>query len=287
MVSVIIPCWNSERFIISCLHSVLTQKTTILFEVIVVDSSTDQTPYLIQKQFPSVKLIHLDTQTYPGAGRNIGAEHAKGKILAFLDSDCVASEDWLEKAVSALKQGYSIVGGGVGNANPGVISWPDYFLAFNEFLPTMPQREVQFMPTCNFIITADAFNNIGGFRGDLFAAEDTLFCCAAREKYKLLFDPSILLKHTNRIKFHQFMNHHYTFGKHSAYVRKQTNLPGKVFVRYPLLVLGVIFARGGMITRRMLWYNSRYWGWYLVTSPLLLLGLTAWSWGFMKEAFRK
>ncbi len=151
LASVVIPSYNAEKHIEKCLASILRQRFAPQYEIIVVDSSHDSTPHLIAEKFPTVKLIHLDTQTYPGAGRNVGVREAQGDIIAFIDSDCVAAEDWVEKGVKEIKGGYSVVGGSVANANPGWISWADYFLTFNEFMPTMPKREVQFMPTCNLI----------------------------------------------------------------------------------------------------------------------------------------
>ncbi|HIJ12049.1 TPA: glycosyltransferase, partial [Candidatus Woesearchaeota archaeon] len=182
-VSVVIPAYNSERFISRCLHSLENQQTDIPYEIIVVDSSKDSTPNIIRTHFPSVKLIHLETQTMPGAGRNIGVKEAKGEIIAFIDSDCVAHPHWINDAVRDIRSGYEIVGGSVANGNPEtLVSIADHIITFNEFLPYMPRREVPFMPTCNFICTKKAFHDVGGFSDDLFAGEDTLFSYHAAKK---------------------------------------------------------------------------------------------------------
>lgn len=286
-VSVIIPCYNSVKTIEACLHSLFQQQTYFKYEIIVVDSSTDETPLIIQQKFPTVKLIHLDQQTYPGAGRNLGVREAQGEIIAFLDSDCVAAEDWLEKGMEAIRNGYSLVGGSVQNANPGWISWPDYFLTFNEFMPSMPRRKVQFMPTCNFFVTKKTFEEIGGFRGDLLAGEDTLFCYSAAQQYQLLFDPELQVRHTNRVTFRRLIQHHYLFGKHSASVRKEVFLPGKNLVQYPLLALFAPLVRVGRVSWRMLRYNKSSLPRYLTSFPLVLIGAVSWSYGFVKEAMKK
>src|SRR3989344_1873665 len=104
IISVIIPSYNSQRYIARCLHSVISQHTTLPYEIIVVDSSKDETPFIIKKNFPSVQLISLKNQTFPGAARNIGVEKSQGKIIAFIDSDCIAASDWLEKGVKTLQQ---------------------------------------------------------------------------------------------------------------------------------------------------------------------------------------
>ncbi len=287
LVSVVIPSYNAERYIENCLNSLQRQKTVVAYEIIVVDSSSDATPEIISEKFPTVKLLHLEQQTYPGAGRNIGVKEAQSEILAFIDSDCRAAENWLEQGMEAIRSGYSIVGGSVRNGNPGLISWPDYFLTFNEFMPTMPSREVQFMPTCNFMCTRQIFEKIGGFDATLFAGEDTLFCYRALQHTKLFFDNSILVSHHNRVQFWKFLRHHFSFGKHSAQLRRKMKLPGSVLARYPLLMLAVPFIRLAMISMRMVRWNRKALLLFIVTSPLLLLGVGAWSVGFMKEAFKK
>jgi GT2 family glycosyltransferase len=253
----------------------------------VVDRSRDATSALVTTTFPTVKLIHLPQQTYPGAGRNIGAKEARGEILAFIDSDCRAEENWLEKGVEIVKKRSPIVGGSVTNANPGLVSWADYFLTFNEFMPSMPRREVQFMPTCNFIITKTAFRKVGGFREDIIAGEDTLFCYAARRDYRLLFEPQLSVQHSNRETWKEFIQHHQSFGQHSAYVRKQADIPGKSLVRNPLLAVLAPLARTLRISGRMLRYNLWYLPVFITSSPLLFWGTLAWSYGFIQEVGKK
>ena len=81
LVSVVIPSYNAEKHIEACLMSLQQQKTSVPYEIIIVDSSKDSTLSVIAKNFPAVRLIHLDTQTYPGAGRNIGVKEADGLML--------------------------------------------------------------------------------------------------------------------------------------------------------------------------------------------------------------
>ncbi len=283
----VIPSYNAEKHIEKCLASLFSQKTALSYEVIVVDSSTDATPAIIRGKFPAVKLIHLEQQTYPGAGRNIGVREARGEIIAFIDSDCVAAEEWLERGMEAIKKGYDIAGGSVRNANPGLISWADYFLTFNEFMPTMPRREVRFMPMCNFFISKKAFERIGGFRADLLAGEDTLFCHAAGKEHRLLFDPQVQVSHSNRETWKNFIAHHGSFGKHSAQVRKQAELPGSALARKPFLALLAPLARTVRISWRMCRYNYRSLLPFAASLPLIISGAAAWSRGFIKKAGKK
>ncbi len=84
--SVIIPSFNRAALLISALNSVTAQRFTN-FEVIVVDDgSTDRTHEFL-KPFGERLLVLCQSNRGPGAARNLGARHARGTYLAFLDSD--------------------------------------------------------------------------------------------------------------------------------------------------------------------------------------------------------
>ncbi len=85
MVSVIIPTYNRARFLRQAICSVLLQ-TYHPFEIIVVDDgSTDETPRIITR-YPVI--YHRKPQREgPAAARNRGLRLARGKLVAFLDSD--------------------------------------------------------------------------------------------------------------------------------------------------------------------------------------------------------
>jgi glycosyltransferase EpsH len=91
-VSVIIPVYNSEKYLEKCLDSIFAQSGR--FEVIVVnDGSTDQSLAILnsyEKKYSNLKIITQENQGI-GAARNTAMRHAKGKYLTFVDSD-----DWIE-----------------------------------------------------------------------------------------------------------------------------------------------------------------------------------------------
>lgn len=288
LVSVVIPSYNSQKYIEKCLNSLMMQKTKVPYEIIVVDSSKDDAPQIVAKKFPRVKLIRLQGQTYPGGGRNIGIEDAQGKIIAFIDSDCVAHPNWINDALTSINKGYSIVGGSVKNANPqSNISIADFILTFNEFLIGMPKREVQFMPTCNLFCKKEVFGKIGGFSPDLLAGEDTLFNYKAIKEFKLLFNPNIKIAHHNRESFSKFVKHHYNFGQHSARLRKKINLPGSFLAKYSVLALMVPFVKLARISFRMVRWNRFMLPEFILSFPLVFVGAMVWGWGFVITVAQK
>ncbi|MFH1641362.1 MAG: glycosyltransferase [Nanoarchaeota archaeon] len=286
-ISIVIPSYNSARLISKCISSLLLQKTKYKYEIIVVDSSKDNTPELIKSNYPEVEIIHKKRKTMPGEARNIGVKRANGEIIAFIDSDCVAHSNWIDMSIKVINSGYSFAGGSVANANPGIISTADYIQTFSEFLPGMPKKEIKFMPSCNFICKKKAFEKMGGFPKDLAVGEDTVFSYNVQKKYKMLFDPKLKVYHNNRTNLSDFIRHHINFGKASAKIRKQINLPGSILAKFPLLALLVPFVRFIRIFRRIIQFNLDILPKSILSFPIIFFGIMVWSFGFIKSAYEK
>ncbi|MDA3895177.1 MAG: glycosyltransferase family 2 protein [Desulfobacteraceae bacterium] len=132
-ISVVIPSYNSMHTIRQCLDSVINQLVSVPYEIIVVDSSEDQTPEIMKSYEPRVRYFHLSQKTIPAVARNIGIEKSFGEFIAFTDSDCIVDPSWLQQIMRAHKSGYDVVCGSVINARPGnFISIAEYFLEFRE-----------------------------------------------------------------------------------------------------------------------------------------------------------
>jgi glycosyltransferase involved in cell wall biosynthesis len=102
-VSVIIPTYNSARFLTAAVESVLKQ-TFKDFEVIVIDDgSTDNTSEIIKQFGDSVRYIFQKNQGVSVA-RNTGIKNSAAKYVAFLDADDVWMPTKLEKQIAALKE---------------------------------------------------------------------------------------------------------------------------------------------------------------------------------------
>lgn len=123
-VTVLIPAYNAAGTIWATLSSLLAQGFEEPYEIIVVDSSSDETPRVIADEFPTVHLIHRDQQTDPGTARNLGIVQARGEIIACIDADCIAPSDWLRRMVAAQRAGHEVVGGTIENGNPdSLVAW--------------------------------------------------------------------------------------------------------------------------------------------------------------------
>jgi glycosyltransferase involved in cell wall biosynthesis len=101
MISVIIPTYNSEKFIIKTLHSVKDQSFKEFEIIISDDGSTDNTISVLEKfkmENPSIRTtIIANSHQGPGATRNIGVSRAQYEWISFLDSDDYWEKEKLER----------------------------------------------------------------------------------------------------------------------------------------------------------------------------------------------
>ncbi|MES2427876.1 MAG: glycosyltransferase family 2 protein [Bacteroidota bacterium] len=101
LVSVIIPTYNRAKILKYAIDSVFAQTYKNIQVIVVDDGSTDATAELM-KQFPQVEYV-IQPHAGQAAARNMGLKHAKGTIIASLDSDDVWHPDFLQKCVDKLE----------------------------------------------------------------------------------------------------------------------------------------------------------------------------------------
>ena len=104
-VSVIIPVYNTEKYLPECLQSLMDQTLKDIEIICVDDGSTDQSVEVIKKyqQLDSRIILLQQENKYAGVARNYGMTVAKGDYLVFLDSDDFFEEDLLEKEYNQIR----------------------------------------------------------------------------------------------------------------------------------------------------------------------------------------
>lgn len=204
-VSVIIPVFNGEKYIETCLKNICHQDyPSACFEVIVVNNnSTDSTPAIVRK-YP-VTMIDCATPG-PSAARNAGAESSRGELLLFIDADCIANKSLVSNHAYRHSQFQSadpavaVVGGSITGKITNFWSLCDDFCSWTQSHPNLPAKYVKdYWPTANFSIRKAVFFETGKFNIELKTAEDVEFCMRLRRKgFKIYFDPSAKVQHQNR-----------------------------------------------------------------------------------------
>jgi glycosyltransferase involved in cell wall biosynthesis len=106
LVSIIIPTYNTEKFIRATLQSVQNQTYQNWEMILVDDASIDKTVSVIEefaKNDSRIKLFKLEKNSGNGFARNIAVEKAVGKYIAYLDADDLWFPEKLEKQIQFLK----------------------------------------------------------------------------------------------------------------------------------------------------------------------------------------
>ncbi len=184
-ISVIIPVYNTEKYLGEAIESVLKQTLNPL-EIIVVDDDSQDNSLQVAESFGKAIVIEKHSENKGiGASRNTGISRAKGKYLAFLDADDLWVENKLEKQVAFMKENpaTNIILGNV-----------------RQFIsPELPDEhknklkgEMENMPgfvAGTMLISVDNFNKVGMFNEKLQLGEFVDWFGRARDlglKHKLM-----------------------------------------------------------------------------------------------------
>jgi glycosyltransferase involved in cell wall biosynthesis len=107
LVTVIIPFYNSARYLDGAIRSVTAQTHTRVELILVNDGSTDDSEAVAQRHTPPARYVRRDNGGV-GAARNTGLRLASGDFIAFCDSDDFWLPTKLERQMAALEQDPSI-----------------------------------------------------------------------------------------------------------------------------------------------------------------------------------
>ncbi len=180
-VSIIIPALNEERMIGRCLASLAKLDfARERFEVILVDNgSTDKTIEIAESFQDRLNLRVLQKTGVRISGlRNLGAQEARGTIVAFLDADCLAKSDWLEQILElAPGNGVGVVGAHY--LLPDDSSWVGR--TWHRYQEAEKSGEVSHVPAGDLIMRRDDFLRLSGFDETIQTNEDYELCERVRK----------------------------------------------------------------------------------------------------------
>ena len=286
-VSVVIPSYCPKEDLFQCLKSVYNQSLDIPYEVIVVDSSPEDPTPRIHAMFPDVHVYHLKERTLSGRARSMGAARARGDVVFFTDTDCVVDRDWLKELWQNHQSGYLVAGGSVVNNTPdSYVGTTEYLLEFNEMNPWVKAGEVRALPSCNLAVNQQIFKSVGYFP-DFLKGEDTIFCENVISRgEKIYFNPKAKIAHTNRKQYAKYVKNQVALGEGSAEARRWTKRPGHFLIKMPFLLPLVPVYRTLVIAKRLIVSRPGLFFSYLYHYPLILIGLIAHTWGFIRGPYR-
>ena len=180
-ISIIIPALNEEKMIGRCLES-LTRLAFACdrFEVLVVDNGSRDKTLATAESFKDCLNLKILQQAGVriSALRNLGARSAAGDILAFLDADCLAPTNWLDRIFTLARQD----GAGVLGAHyllPEDSSWVGR--TWHRYQEAPKSGEVSHVPAGDLIMRREDFLRLGGFDETIQTNEDYELCDRARK----------------------------------------------------------------------------------------------------------
>ena len=257
--SFIIPVYNRPDEIHELLQSFVGLKTTLDYEIVIVEDGSKIPSNSIVDQFKSKLNISYFSKgnTGPGDSRNYGMQRAKGNYYIILDSDCILPENYLSAVDNSLKLDYVDCFGGPDAAHK---SFSNLQKAINfsmtSFITTAGIRGHKksvdkFQPrSFNMGISKEAFITSKGF-GLIHPGEDPDLSIRLWELgFKTRLIPEAFVYHKRRISWNSFFIQVHKFGM----VRPILNVwhPNSKKITYWLPSL---FCIGFMVSIGLLFFN--------------------------------
>lgn len=255
-ISVILPIYNEELFIKDTIESLLIQKTSCSFEIIIVDGmSNDKTKNIINQKIienPDNRILMLNNEKkIVSSGFNIGLSQSKGDIIIRVDGHSKLDEYYLENCQSVLKE-----------VDADCVGGPTEHLS-NTFLGNIIRvaqtskfgnggaafrgkiKKGMYVDTLAFgAYKRQVFNKIGGYDEELIRNQDDefnfrLLQCGG----KIWIDPRIKSFYYNRNSIFKLVKQYFQYGFYKSFViRKRNGIASVRHVIPGIFVLGLILS---------------------------------------------
>ena len=280
----IIPAYRADATLPAVLAALKPQVVDGV-EVLVVESSGGDSAHELAHSHPWLQVIDLPERTLPGAARNLAARAARGSRLAFLDADAVPASDWLAQLERGVAGDVVAVAGAVHNARPDSrVGTASHVLEFAEWTPRRRRPQLH-AASCNMLVERSAFEESGGFCGDVWPGEDTILTVSWGRSNRLGYAPRAGVWHLNRTRLREMLRHQFRLGQAFVAICDRSEFPHARFSHWPFLLLAPLLriaalARGFAHDRTLLRQA-------VAASPAIVAGLLAWTAGVAVERERR
>jgi GT2 family glycosyltransferase len=285
-VSVIIRTYNRAYPLKRVLNSLVHQTiSTEQFEVVVVDDgskdSTRDVCNMMQRKLPNLRYISSDTNNGLGSANNLGVRSARGDYILFIDDDCIAKEDWVERLSISLSR-EQIVAGAIASPVSNYIKLCHNIAEFHPFMPGRKARPVESIAGANMGFRRSVFEELNGSQEGRRCAEDMELILRARLKgYRIYFVPDAIVTHDHdRITMASIFRYSPKHASITILLRNQYRLlmrtpfvlrsPALILIAAPIIALKVTAS----IYLSNLCLLKHFW-----TAPMVFALKLAWCWG--------
>lgn len=190
IVTVVVPVYDSEKYVHECMQSLLAQNFRD-FEILVIEDPPYDRAKEIVDAFEDRRIKYFRNARRLGRykSRNLGVQKARGKYIFFTDDDCVVSKDWIEQGLKSFH-----------NENCIGVEGKTYYVS-DKYEPTYSDHIVreqhvkeQYM-TCNVAYTKSLMESIGGFDERYDYIGDRDFGLRAVKFGRINFNPKMIVYH--------------------------------------------------------------------------------------------
>lgn len=228
-ISIIIPCYNSEKTISKCLKSIFNSiancDTIYDFKIIIVnDGSSDKTLSIIN-QFDNIKIINHNKNLGLSSARNSGIKATDSKYIIFIDSDIMLSSNWISDMAKTMNQDDDIVGitGNLESSDKNNMSVLDKYLFGNyrgiKIININQPLDYRAFVFSNTIIKRTVLNKVGRFDESLknYGGEDTELAIRIHKKLPLSMRKLIRVTayHITHKTVQEYLAHMFEYGKYN------------------------------------------------------------------------
>jgi mycofactocin system glycosyltransferase len=244
-ISVVIPVKDRADELRRCLDSISrVEYPRELIQLIVVDDGSQDDSAAVARQCGAQVVSSGGIARGPAAARNAGAKAATGEILAFIDSDCTASENWLADLLPAFGNGLVAAVGGYVDGMCRQTAVDRYESVMSSL--TLGNRErtggsgddTFYLPSCNLLVRRRAFMLVGGFRDEMHVGEDVDLTWRLRDNgWTIRYLPTGRIYHAHRSTLRTFMSRRFDYGTSEGTLQRLHPLRRKRLVFPPQLVL--------------------------------------------------
>jgi len=182
--SIIIGTYNRSDLLRRALESLVQQTLgPDSFEVIVINDGSDDGTLEMLKEFgkkhSNIHIITTETNLGLSSARNQGLAAASGNCILFLDDDCIAKRDWVEKMCGHLAV-HSAAAGAIDSPRNGWVKLSHNIAHFHPFMPGRRSGPIDFMAGANMGFRRQVLEELHGFDKERKLAGDTQLCLKAR-----------------------------------------------------------------------------------------------------------
>lgn len=254
-VSIVIPVKDRAADLRNCLTSLAQlDYPKDKLEVVVVDDGSSDATSAVARELGALLLESGAVGGGPALARNKGAAVAGGEILAFIDSDCTASTDWLAELLPAFfDEKLAAVGGWVDGMHHG--SALDRYEAVMSSL-NLGRREMSggaggdtfYLPSCNLLMRKSAFVAAGGFNPEMQVGEDVDLTWRLRDAgWKIQYLPQGIVYHAHRSKLWPFMRRRFDYGTSEGMLQQLHPVRGKKMLLPPMLTSILLLLTAALV----------------------------------------